>query len=417
MDFGIFHKSRDEIENIQFNKIKKIVKYAFDHSAYYHQLYISRGFNPEMLKSYADIKKIPIVKRIALKNTPVEQIVTKKNFEKLHVHTTSGSSGIPVGFYFDNRELFLKNYGVMRAYLKMGMKLSDTTVAFRDPIDIRKPGFFEKIHIMAYDYYNTYDSIEESCRLICERYDKIDVLKGMPSDLLNLSYTIRKNKIKFPPIKLLISDCEVLDDFSRKYISETLNNNILDYYASVENGCIAFQLNGSNKYFINEDQVLLENGNVDGAVGDVIITNLRNTTFPIIRYQIGDVVDFGDGKSDISGINLKTIDRIFGKYLDFIVLPDKTIISPHVPKQEMTHISGIKKFQLVQDSISHIIVRIEKDSGYDEHVERDVLNRLNSAFKNQISCEIEYIDDLSQKTTRKFKVIESFVAQDFLSDL
>lgn len=416
MDFLIFHKSRQEIEDIQFRKIKKIVEYAFKHSAYYHQLYVSRGFEPAMLRSYADIQKIPVVKRIGLKNTPCEQIVTDKNFQKLHSHTTSGSSGIPVHFYYNDRELLLKNYGVMRAYFKMGMRMRDVTVAIRDPIDIRKPGLYEKLHIMAYDYYNTYDPVAGTYAAICDKYAKIDILKGMPSDLMNLAYAVRNGERKFPPVRLLISDCEVLDEFSRQYISQTFGTSVLDYYASVENGCIAFQLPGSSKYFVNEDQVLLENGSGDGPIGDAIITNLRNTTFPIIRYQIGDMIDFGDGKSDLPGIHLKTIDQIYGKYLDFIVLPDDTIISPHMPKQEMTHLSGIRKFQIIQDQIDHITVHIEKDTDYTDETENEIRQRMNRCFKGLIRCDIHYDEQLSKKTSRKFKVIQSMVAQEFLSD-
>lgn len=416
MRFPILSKSRDEIQNIQLKKIKVVVETAYEKSEFYHQYYKSADFHPSMLKQYDDIKKIPIVKRSALKNAPTESILTTKDFSKLHLHTTSGSSGIPVKFYYTSKEERQKNYGVMRAYMMMGMRLKDTTVAFRDPIDIREPGIYEKLGIMAYDYYNVYDSTRENYEKICQKYQKIDILKGMPSDLLNLCYEIRNGKQKFPPVRMLISDSEVLDEFSRKYISDTIGTPVLDYYASVENGCIAFQLPGSDKYFLNEDQVLLESEESSCLIGDAIITNLRNTTFPIIRYQIGDVIEFGDGKSDLQNVNLKTIKGIQGKYLDFIVLPDKTIVSPHVPKQELTHLGGIKRFQIIQKEFDKVTVKIEKDSNFTNDTEGKILEALNKSFDNQIQCTIEYDENLSIKTKNKFKCIQSDVAQQFLSD-
>ena len=305
----------------------------------------------------------------------------------------------------------------MRAYLKMGVRLRDVTVALRDPIDIRKPGIYEKIGVMAYDYYNTYDPIAEICSKICAKYQSIPVLKGMPSDLMNLAFYIKKNHVKFPEVKLLISDSEVLDDFTREYIEQVFKKPPLDFYGSVECGCIAFQLQGSKKYYLNEDQVLVENVKKDADVGDVIITNLRDTTMPIIRYQIGDVVDFGDGQSDLPGIHLRTIDKIYGKYLDFIVLPDNTIISPHVPKQELTHLPGIARFQLIQDSISHVTLRLQKDEEFTEETEQEIMRRLRAAFHDQIEITIEYDDSLGLKVNyRKFKCIQSDIAQAFLSE-
>ena len=306
---------------------------------------------------------------------------------------------------------------MLRAYLMMGVKLTDTIVALRDPIDITKPALYQKMGIVPYDYCNIYTPVSEIYDYLCEKYETIDVLKGMPSDLLNLSYTVRNGNKKFPEVKKIISDSEVLDDFSRQYITETFGKKIQDFYGSVENGCIAFQLEGSDKYFVNEDQILLENGTPGETPGDVIITNLRNKTFPIIRYQIGDMVTFGDGSSDLAGkgVNLRTIERIHGKYLDFIVLPDHTVISPHVPKQEITHLDGIKKFQIIQTDYSHITVKIEKDSGYSEKTEDEIISALEKAFKNQVKVSVEYDSQLSIKTKNKFKCIKSLVSQDFLS--
>ncbi len=417
MRFPILSKKQDRIKALQFKKIKRIVAYAYAHSDFYHQYYKNNGFEPSMLQNYEDINKIPIVKRIALKNTPVESILTTKDMHKIKLHTTSGSSGIPVKFYFNKKEERQKNYGVMRAYFMMGMKPTDVTVALRDPIDIRKPGIFEKLHIMAYDYYNIFDGMENIYQRICAKYKKIDILKGMPSDLMNLCYQIRKGGGVFPKVRILISDCEVLDEFSRKYIAETIGTPVLDYYASVENGCIAFQLPGSNKYFLNEDQVLVQKKEREDGLSDAIITNLRNTTFPIIRYQIGDVIDFGDGVSDLKDVSLRTINRVEGKYLDFIVLKDKTIVSPHVPKQEMTHLKGIKKFQIVQKELEKILIKIEKDVDYTDDIEDKIREAMNKAFHNLAQIQIEYDDKLSEKTGyRKFKCIQSDIAQDYISD-
>lgn len=416
MNFPILTKNRKQIEEIQLKKIKALVKTAFEKSDFYRQYYVNSGFEPSQLKTYNDIEKIPVVKRIALKNAPVESILTNKDFSKLHLHTTSGSSGVPVKFYYTDIENRLKNYGVLRSYLMMGMKLTDKTIAFRDPIDIRKPSIFERIGILAYDYYNVFNPIKDSYNAICDKYSKIDLIKGMPSDMLNLCYEIRHGGKKFPKVRMLISDSEVLDEFSRKYIEETIGTKILDWYGSVECGCIAFQLPNSNKYFINEDQILLENRTPEQDQGDAIITNLNNSTFPIIRYQIGDVVNFGDGKSDLQNVNLRTIDGIQGKYLDFIVLPDKSIISPHVAKQEFTHLGGIKKFQIIQKDYDEIVMKIERDTDYTEETEKKVENAIERIFNGMVKLSIEYDDMLSQKSSyRKFKVIQSDVAQNFLS--
>lgn len=396
--------------------MKRIVDCAYQHSDFYHNYYDSCGFHPDMLVNYEDIKKIPIVKRIMLKSAPLESVLTRKDTDNLHFHTTTGSSGTPVKFYFDSQEELKKNLGFIRAYSMMGIKPTDITVALRDPVDIREKPFYENFGLFRYDYQNIYDGMDVIHDRLCKKYKKIDVLKGMPSDLVNLAYTVQHSDKTFPKVRKLVSDCEVLDDTSRAFIESVFGVEILDTYACVEGGCVAFQVPGSKKYVVNEDQVLLESVDGNRLSGDAVITNLRNTTFPIIRYQIGDVVDFGDGTNDLPHNNLKTIDRIHGKYLDFIVLPDKSLVSPHVPKQELTHgLPEIKKFQIIQDALDHVEVVIEPDEGFSEETKAEVLKRMDKAFKGQITCDIRIDDHLSEKTTRKFKCVDSKIAQDFLS--
>ena len=178
---------------------------------------------------------------------------------------------------------------------------------------------------------------------------------------------------------------------------------------------IAYQTPQSNgEFLVSTDYVLLEPAR--GLQEDkAILTNLYNYTTPIIRYEIGDVIDFGESNESLDII--KTIHTIHGKYLDFIVLPDKSIISPHVPKQNLTHLDGIKQFQLLQTDINHIIITIQKDVHFTPQTEVEIHKSMNKAFKNQIDIQIKYVESFEKVDYRKFKVIESKIAQEFLSDM
>lgn len=414
MLFPINFFSRKQIEKLQFRKLNRVIRYAYEHSEFYRSLYKANNFKPEDFKSLKDISKIPIVRRRDLRNAPIEQIVTCNDLTKFHLHTTSGSSGISVRYYFSKWEQILKNYYVLRAYLNAGMGWFVKTVALRDPIDITKPNLLQKIGLFRYEYYNIYTPIEEIYEEIRKNNPKrIAILKGYPSDLVNLA-TLAEQKGNFPKVDLIYSDSEVLDSNSREYISKVFDCKVLDFYASVECGMIAFQTPSSgNKYCINEDAVLLETIEQDG-VAEVVISNLRNTTFPIIRYEIGDAIDFGKQSID-KYTGFKTLKQIYGKYLDFILLPDKTIVSPHIPKQDLTHTKGVAKFKLVQTEIDKIIIYIQKNDDWTDTNENELVEKLNKGFKNQVTINFSYVEKLERGDKRKFKCIESLVAQEFLS--
>lgn len=414
MKFPINFKSRKAIENIQYKKLKKIVEYAYTHSQFYKALYDANNFKPSDFQSLADLNKIPVVRRRDLRNAPVEQIVTCKNLKDYHLHTTSGSSGVSVRYYFSTKEEIIKNYYVLRTYLMAGLKWRSITVALRDPVDIAKPNILQRLGFFRYDYYNIYTPIEEIYTAIKEKHPNgIDVLKGYPSDLVNLATLVEKNNYDFPKVDIIYSDSEVLDQFSREYIQKVFKCKILDFYASVECGMIAFQTPANDNYCINEDAVLLETIEQDG-LSEVVISNLRNTTFPIIRYEIGDAIDFGNMDVD-KAMGFKTLKQIYGKYLDFLLMPDKTIVSPHIPKQDLTHTPGVAKFKLVQTEIDKVDIYIQKNDKWTANTESSLIEKLNKGFNNQIALNFIYVEKLDRGDKRKFKCVESLVAQDFLS--
>lgn len=414
MLFPINFYSRKAIELLQLRKIKKIVKFAYDNSSFYRNLYNANNFKPSDLRTYDDIQKIPIVRRNDIRNIPTENIVTTKELKKCHLHTTSGSSGMSVRYYFSNIEQLKKNYYVLRAYLMAETTWFGKTIALRDPIDITKPNFLQKLGLFRYEYYNIYDPIEDIYNTIKAKNPKgIKILKGYPSDLINLASLAEKRR-DFPKVDVIYSDSEVLDNLSREYISRIFKCKVLDFYASVECGMIAFQTDNSDLYCINEDAVLLETVKQNG-LDEVVITNLRNKTFPIIRYEIGDAIDFGNQEINTK-FGFKTLKQIYGKYLDFILLSDNSIISPHIPKQELTHIGGIAKFKLVQTSIDKIDLYIQKNEQWSLDKESYLKNQLDIAFKGLIDVNIIYVEKLDRGDKRKFKCIESIVAQDFLSN-
>lgn len=414
MRFPINLYSRKCIEHLQYKKLSRLVKYAYEHSEFYHALYRANGFKPEDFQSMADINKIPIVRRRDLRNAPTEQIVTCKDLSKVHLHTTSGSSGLSVRYYFSKWEQILKNYYVLRAYLNAGMGWFVKTVALRDPIDITKPNILQRLGMFRYEYYNIYTPIEEIYDTILKNNPTyIPILKGYPSDLVNLA-SIAERRGDFPRVNIIYSDSEVLDSISREYISKVFKCPILDFYASVECGMIAFQTPKSNGlYCINEDAVLLETIEQEG-LSEVVISNLRNKVFPVIRYEIGDAIDFGTKEVD-KYTGFTTLKQIYGKYLDFILLPDKTIVSPHIPKQDLTHMKGVARFKLVQTALDNIDIYIQKNEEWTETTEKELLKMLNKDFGNQVKINFIYVDKLNRGDKRKFKCIESKVAQDYLS--
>jgi phenylacetate-CoA ligase len=242
----------------------------------------------------------------------------------------------------------------------------------------------------------------------------------MPSDLANLAWYIDANNLPFPKVRSLFTDSEKLDDPTRLFIERVFGTKAIDYYATTEAGIIAFQSEKSgNKYHINDDSVFVEtvsNPALDSTDSDLVITGLINFTTPIIRYQIGDVVTAGDRKP-VADIPFSTIERIHGKYLDFLVRPDGKIVSSHAAKQNLTHLEGIRRFQVVQTDVSSLTIFIAPDRQWSDVVKDEILKLFTRDFGPEMNIEITIDKNLVHKSSdyKKFKVVESKVAQELLS--
>ena len=97
-------------------------------------------------------------------------------------------------------------------------------------------------------------------------------------------------------------------------------------YSSEENARIAVQCEPNGLYHINSEQVLVEilddsNGLCPrGVPGRVVLTAFYSTAQPLIRYEIGDLAEFGGPCH--CGRTLPTLSRILGRLYPIFIRPN-----------------------------------------------------------------------------------------------
>ena len=417
-------KTQEQIRRTQFFQIKKILDLAYNESNFYRQIYDENNFHPSQIKTIEDIETVPIINRKMIQDAQSDDpysLVPKSKQDGISWHqTTSGSSGLPITIYASRLERLRILGVILRGYRLNGLKYLETSVTIKDPIDIAKPNFVQKLGGFRHDYYDIYQPVENIQKSIVDKWKSIAVLKSMPSDLANLAWLIKSEGHYFPPVRTLFTDSEKLDDATRAFIESVFKTQAIDFYATTEVGVVAFQTkNSAGKYHVNDDAVFVEtkaNSRLDNGDEDLVLTGLLNFTTPIIRYQIGDVVTAGN-QQPVSAIPFSTIERIHGKYLDFIVRLDGKVVSSHAVKQNLTHLKGIRRFQVIQRDRSSLQIYITPDSQWSDEVSSEIMLLFRRDFGDEMKIEIVLDENLINKSSdyKKFKVVESFVAQNLLS--
>lgn len=220
-------------------------------------------------------------------------------------------------------------------------------------------------------------SAEEIIGIINEK--RINVFAGPPSLLRMVANSVDLIK---KPLKAVISYAEVLDAKTEALLKQRFQVPLIQIYQCSE-GFIASTCKCGNLH-LNEDTILVEEeeiGNAESAVKNAILTDLYRTTQPIIRYRLGDLLEF-DPEPCPCGSCFRRIKVIHGRSDDIFHLKDtqgKTrYLFPDYVRRAINQASGdIVEYQALQHSPEEIEIRLAiSPNANRQDIERKVMENL-----------------------------------------
>ena len=175
-------------------------------------------------------------------------------------------------------------------------------------------------------------------------------------------------------------------------------------YSSKEAGLIAHQCPTGPHFHVNEETVLVEIVDANGApcppgvAGRVLVTPLFNYAQPLVRYEQGDVATFGPPCG--CGRTLKVIESIAGREAHLFRLPGgervALSLSPEVQDQ-----FGALYWQIAQVAPLEIEVRYVPDDR-EERDEARLTETIRGKTDRQMQVRYRPVDDLFRADGRKF---------------
>ena len=165
----------------------------------------------------------------------------------------------------------------------------------------------------------------EAMALELLRTHQVEYISSLPNFVEMLAHA---NLALSSPIKISKVLCYGMHalDTQAELFKESFGADTYCSYSSEETGRIALQCEPRGLYHINTEQVLVEiiddNNNPcpRGTPGRVVLTALYSTAQPLIRYEIGDLAEFGGPCH--CGRTLPTLSRILGRQYPIFIRPD-----------------------------------------------------------------------------------------------
>lgn len=434
------HMNKEEIEQLQQIRFKKLLKHVLENSVFYKKYYGENGIN---INNYEKVKieDLPIIDKLvvmenfdelvcddAIKKKELEEFISNplnkdKKYKNLYnVVNTSGSSGtIGMFIYGPNEWDILRASGLVRVTKSKINPFHKIKVGFIGATD----GHYAGISL-AKSFPNAFSkflpiSINNSTEDILKELDKFqpDILSGYASALNLLAEKQISGNININP-KKIISSAEVLTESIRNNIKEAFKINPINFYAASESIGMACECEDYHGMHLFNDlycfEVVDKNLKVlpNGQSGNLLITNLFNYTQPLIRYKMNDEIIL-DNKACKCSWPFPLMKTIAGREEDFLWFEkadgSKAYIHPLV--MAALFVEGLKKFKVIQTSMNSIKMQViigndkEKITKSIHHKMYEVLQE--KELENVVKVTIEEVTELeNDKLTGKFKLIVPF---------
>ena len=334
-------KSKEEIKQLQEEKLQELLLYISTKSPFYKKLFKENSIDISTIKKLEDLPKIPVTTKEDLQQCNDEFFCVDKS-KIIDYVTTSGTTGKPVFFGLTDKDLDRLAYNEAISFACSQVTCADT-IQLMTTIDRRFMAglaYFLGARKLSAGIIRVGGGIPEL------QWDSILKFKptyliAVPSFLLKLIEFAEKNNINQneSSVKGVICIGEPLknQDFSLNVLSnkikEKWNIELYSTYASTEMGT-AFaecehQIGGHQHPELIITEILDDNDQLveNGREGELVITTLGVEGMPLLRFKTGDIVKAHHESCDC-GRNTMRLGPVVGRKKQMIKYKGTTIYPP-----------------------------------------------------------------------------------------
>lgn len=321
---------RPQLAELQLKKLRESITRAL-RSPFYGKLYRELNISAESIKSYDDVRKLPITTKDDLRACYPFELLTCPKDNIIRMHCTSGTTGNPAAVLYSRHDLDSWANLMARSMFATGAR----------PADVFQ-------NMSGYGLFTgglgfQYGAERLGCLTIpaaagnSRRQIKLmqdfgtTIAHSIPSYLGRLHAVFLENgldPIRDTKLERLFIGAEPHSEETRLRIQEMFGAKAYNSFGMTEmNGPgVAFECSYQNGMHLWEDCYLLEIVNPDtlepvpdGEIGEMILTTLDREAMPIIRYRTRDLTCIIPDECPC-GRTSRRIDRIKGRSDDMFII-------------------------------------------------------------------------------------------------
>ncbi len=348
----------------------KIFRKAYDKSPFYHKLYTEANINKEDINGLDDIKKLPIITKDMIRKYPEKLLTTQKTINLIKAHT-SGTTGTPLTVYESWNSIWREQAYFYCYRKRCGFTYGQKIVSLRGNLDRNEISLY--IHISKTLYLSSFNMNDKT---IVKYFQKIKkhkpiAIEGFPSSLYSLCLLLNDKGYKCQ-IPICFTSSETMYDYQRKYIEKTLHTQIYDHYGSTERSIRLSESFNHSGYFEDPGYSVNEYTN-----NGIITTSLINDVFPLIRYQMNDLIELNNIINNNDRPIPPIVKKIYGRSINYIIGQDGTHYSDSALTFIFKSVPNVRMAQFVQYEKGIVNINIVPERDFNESNKQIILNMMD----------------------------------------
>ena len=320
--------SPEKIVEWQNDQLRQLIDDAYHYSPYYHNLFDSISLDPRDIKTKEDLINIPPLTKDIIREHYDDIILRgKKGIHYRHA-STGGSTGNPTRYVKDNNSWGFINAFHILMWKKTGYHYGDPFLALgssslfpTNQKSLKHALYYGLKGKMPFNAMNMSEERMNECIDIIKKHN-IHYIYGYASSIFLLAkYLEDQHRETEVSIKACFPTSEILTDVYRNTIERVFHCVVSDMYGAHDGGIAAHNMHDGYKVGYNCLVQTLDNS----SSGPALLTDVLSTSFPFIRYQLGDEVSLDEGYNAV--YNGQILSRVIGRTSDVIRLENGRVLT------------------------------------------------------------------------------------------
>ena len=248
---------------------------------------------------------------------------------------------------------------------------------------------------------------EHLCQMIMAVMEKKPIIIfSYSSTLIELAKYSLKNGLdpQNYPMKTVLTAGEGISEGNRKMVEKAFGCPVYRRYSDMELGILGQDKKNGSPYLLNWGSYYFECLKIDkdeptehGEAGRIVVTDLFNKAFPLIRYDTGDL-----GVMDYSKDEMPKLKEIFGRVRDCVYTTDGRLISPAKIFVTMWGTDNVKQWQFIQEDQNEYVMKLNCSGPVDES---GIIEKFESILGYDANIIIKYTDEIPVQASNKRRAV------------